>query len=63
MSKWHKITGSYHSLLIIDPQQLENPLVVNIQAKHEILARNLLQNSAKARDTPLDTPAVPLRSL
>jgi hypothetical protein len=42
MLKWYKITGSYRSPLIKDPQQPDNPLVVDIQEKHDILACNLL---------------------
>jgi hypothetical protein len=63
MSKWHKSTGSYRSPPMIDPQQPENPPAADIQAKRDILARNLLQNTAEAGDIPLDTPTVPSRSL
>jgi hypothetical protein len=48
---------------MIDPQRPENPPVVEIQAKRDILARNLLQNSTEAGDILLDTPTVPSRSL
>ena len=63
MSKWHRTTGLYRSPPMIDPQQPEIPPSVTTQAKRDILVRNLLQNSAEAGDIPLDTPAVPSKSL
>jgi hypothetical protein len=55
--------GTYHSLSMTDPQRPDNPLVVDIQEKHDILAHKLLQNSAKAGDIPLDTSAILSSSL
>jgi hypothetical protein len=63
MSKWHKTAGSYRSPLIKDPQYPNNPPAVALKEKRNILARNLLQNSAEAGDIPLETPAVPSSSL
>ncbi|KAI9039460.1 reverse transcriptase [Aspergillus affinis] len=63
MSKWHKTTGSYRSPPMKDPLQPDCPPAVDIQEKRDILARNLLQNSAEAGDIPSDTPTVSSRSL
>jgi endonuclease/exonuclease/phosphatase (EEP) superfamily protein YafD len=63
MSKWHKTTGSYRSPPMKDPLQPDCPPAVGIQEKRDVLARNLLQNSAEAGDIPLDTPTASIRSL
>jgi hypothetical protein len=63
MSKWHKTTGSYRSPPMKDPLRPDNPPAVALHEKCDILARNLLQNSAEAGDIPLETPAVPTCSL
>ncbi|KAI9034741.1 reverse transcriptase, partial [Aspergillus affinis] len=63
MSKWHRTTGSYRSPPMKDPLQPDCPPAVGTPEKRDILARNLLQNSAEAGDIPLDTPTIPSRSL
>jgi hypothetical protein len=63
MSKWHKTTGTYRSPPMKDPQHPDNPLTATLQEKCDILARNLLQNTAKAGDILIDIPAISSRSL
>lgn len=63
MSKWHKTAGSYRSPPLKDPTNYERPLAVTLSEKREVLARNLLQNTAEVGDIPFDSPAVPRRSL
>jgi hypothetical protein len=59
MSKWHKSTGSYCSPPLRDPLRLDSPPAVALEEKRDILAQNLLYNTAEAGDILLDTPTVP----
>ena len=59
MSKWHKSTGSYRSPPLRDPLRPDSPLAVALEEKRDILAQNLLYNTAEAGDIPLDIPTVP----
>jgi hypothetical protein len=46
-----------------DPLRPDSPPATVLHEKRDILARNLLQNSAELGDIPLDTPADPSHSL
>jgi hypothetical protein len=63
MSKWHKTTSAYHSPPMRDPLRPDSPPATVLHEKRDILARNLLQNTAEVGDIPPDTPAVPSQSL
>jgi hypothetical protein len=63
IAKWHKSVGSFRSPPLKDPLRPQAPLATTLEAKRDVLARNLLQNVAEAGDIPLCAPAVPAASL
>ena len=63
MTKWHKSTGSYHSPPLKDPQHPDRPPATTPLAKQTVLINNLLQNTAKAGDIPMDCPTAPTAAL
>src|SRR5271167_1525377 len=56
MTKWHKSTGAYYSLLFADLQNPHLGLAAGIEEKCNILLCNLLTNSAKVSNIPFDSP-------
>jgi hypothetical protein len=63
IEKWHKSTGSFRFPPLKDPQHPQNSPATSLEAKRDVLARNLLQNVAETGDIPLSAPAVPTTSL
>ena len=63
MTKWHKSTGTYRSPPLKDPTNPTSPRDVSLKEKREVLARNLLQNTAEAGDIAVDCPTVATASL
>ncbi|POS82769.1 hypothetical protein EPUL_005855, partial [Erysiphe pulchra] len=61
--KWHKTGGTYRSSLSLDPRYPELPPVTTLSEKRKILLNNLLVHTAETGDIPIDSPAVPARSL
>ncbi|EED17315.1 reverse transcriptase, putative [Talaromyces stipitatus ATCC 10500] len=55
--------STFRSPPLKDPLRPNSFPAVTIHEKRDVLVRNLLQNSAEARDIPLDSPAVPTTSL
>lgn len=63
ITKWHKSTGSFRSPPLRDPLRPQDPPATSLEAKGDVLARNLLRNAAEAGDIPLTASAVPKTSL
>lgn len=59
IAKWHKSTGSFRCPPLRDPSRPQGPLATSLEAKRDVLARNLLQNVAEASDIPLTAAAAP----
>jgi ribonuclease HI len=60
---WHKSIGSSRSPPLRDPLRPQDPLATTLEAKRDVLARNLLRNAAEVGDIPLTAFAAPKTSL
>ena len=63
MTKWHKSSGSFRSPPLKDPRFPNAPPSSSLADKRNILAENLLRNTAEVGDIPMSAPAVSQSSL
>lgn len=63
IAKWHKSKGTYSISPLIDPLDPDSSPAQTLEQKRKVFLKNLLSNQSHVEDIPLDTPAIPRKSL